>query len=496
MNQQFLPTAGIQGDYELPPETDSSGDVVAYATQPITGVTSGNLGILPEITLGSPQKMPDPTEGASNQRPTNQQLAPSVRATQTNQQPNIVRLAPATSAPTSEYWQTVVVAPVIPVRSVTAEKPVVKKVAPLPTMGGGQVIEEEEARPALIRVIGVFSLLSGGIYGLVALGLTYTAYLLDTSVISIVSTALVGEFSKTYPQFALLPICLSILSVLYIYLGFTIPQGSRRAWIMGLIVFGGGIWLIWGLGNNVLAPLESILGNPKFTAQEPVLQSLSWDMFRWMLLVNWVLVGLVALLLVAYKRFKFPTSRINSRQKWVVAGVSGVLAVVVGGYFTKTFITNQDADLGYTAAAKTAGFHIYRPTALPLGWSQTSKVVINEAPSSVIVGREDFVETFFDHSLASRVQGQPAAQIILRQVDVPAGFDLESFANSLVEPPMTVREVTVGRADGQAGFAVEKPTETHAIRAVVLRTSDNVLLLLSTRAAQIEDLIALANTLD
>lgn len=505
IKQNLTPADQQLPEYNLPPESDYAEAFYPPPAAPQAMGNNTNAQIVPEIALGSPQKIVDQSPPLPNQNlaiPLQPEPTPQF-AVATTQMPQPSSQLSSQPPVTRDYWQTVVVpsqpnifAPVTIPPSPPSTKPIIKaSITPPPALAvGGQVLEEEEEKPKVIILFEWILVGLGGVYGLSALGFTGLAYLIDTSLLSKVSTALAGEFSRAYPLYSLFPLALALMSIVYFYSGFKTRDGSRAAWVIDLITLLGGTVVIFGCGYVVLSPIEKILTNPQFTQQEPLLGALPWEAVNIFLWSQWLILGAWLLLLTSVRQFRFVAQPLEMKKKIIMMVVSCLLIGIVGGYAVKTTMANFDTDLGYKTVAESAGFHIYKPQALPAGWAQTSLMSINSTPGSVIVGRDDFVEVYFDRTLSARVQGQPSAQIIVRQIDVPAGFDVKTFAQTLVDAPVTVETIPVKRADGQIGYAVEKLAEAYAIRALALKTSDNVLILLSTRGAQIEDMVALVNS--
>jgi len=154
-----------------------------------------------------------------------------------------------------------------------------------------------------------------------------------------------------------------------------------------------------------------------------------------------------------------------------------------------------DKDMNFQATSKEAGFHVYRINDSEKNWQQVAKFKVNQSPSSLLIGRDDFVETGYDLPLTLRIKGRASQMVVVRQIDVPSGFEVNSFAQNLIEGAQ-VKDVQLGRSASGKGVFLEKSEGTGKMTVLTLTTGDNVLLLLSSKGAGINDLIDLANKLN
>lgn len=364
-----------------------------------------------------------------------------------------------------------------------------------PAQVGGAVIEEEEVRPAFITVISIFLLIMACLYGLGGTLGAGLAYVLNLAATGTYSAALTGLFLKSFPQYIILPLMAGLSGVGFLYAGLRVRQGSRKAWITALLIVIICPIMLLFLGRWVMSPINQFLDNPQLTNTVEGLSRLNNPLMQSILSgqLGILLIGLM--LLLSGKLFRFPDRRLGKKATVSVIIFALLTVVPIGGYLGNIAFMNLDTDLGFNATAESAGFHIYRPITLPESWIQVSLFSINRDPSALLVGRDTFAQIVFDKGLKERVSGQPSRPVTVRQIDVPPAFDVQAFAQSVIEGAV-VKPIAVQRAQGQQAYYIEKQAAGGTIRALALVTSDNVLILLSTKEASEDELTAIANTLD
>jgi hypothetical protein len=549
MAQTTSPTGPNLGQFPLPPENDSSAESIRYQASSLNPQAElYNSGVVPELTLGSPKKN---TQISSQLPPVNAsgpsvpQPPPAMTAYQQPQTPQPSSALPSPippahlilpkviTSPVNEYWQTVIVPPAQPtpnpppvpaqinppqatsviekltptrinvpdeikyrsIPTVNQNQKTVKKEVREPIINSAKVIEEEEVRSATVTVLASGYIMIGVGYFLMSLLGVFLVYWLNLASAGAITLPLPNLFIRSEPIVTLLPITLGLASLGFMIVGIKLKSGTRSSWGWALIT---GICfplLILLTSNYSLSPVGQFLSNPQLAAFFSGIDGFDIRNIFPIFTVQLVSLFLPGLLLVFGNQFHYLKPKNPHLNHWWLWGWTILVLLPLIGYLGYSLFMTLDKDLHYKASSQTAGFHVYRPLQFPSGWEQVSYYSINQSPSSLLVGRDDFIEVVFDRNLTNRINGSPTAQVIIREVDVPASFNLTTFTQGVVEGAR-VQETKVQRALGQKGYLIDKSGGNNAIRALALITSDNVLLLLSTKEASETELINIANSMD
>lgn len=508
MSQPNLPpNLGTPPELPIAPENDSSEESIGFGSMLPTAKALSS--VIPELTIGSPQPMPQETQPAA---------------------PVAAVPLPRPSEPIQEHWETVVVnppaqtavpapppppPPPVPIAPTIIEKlaappmvlnypapsPIQAPTAPVeleqpPSQMGGEVLEEEEVRPKIVRFSSYGFMAMGGLYALGALSLTGLGAMITTGIRGQTNNPVPAEFIYYYPITAWLPILLALAAGIFIIVGTFIGQGTRKAWWWGVIAVFGLPLIIVATGGWSIKPIVQVLNQPQLIRNQEILNNIQADFLTNSLNAALLPIILGLMLLVGLKAWHYPAVAIGTITKGMLAGLIVLLVGGVIGLYAYLYFLSSDGDYGYSQVRQAVSFKVYRPVQLPEGWSYATRLFLNTAKGSLLVGRDDFVEVSFDHSLPLRLQGMPSAAVTLREIDVPSGFDMTTFAQTVIDTPNRVEEIAVTRAQGQKGFSIEKNNPTGTIRVLTLMTGDNVLLLLSSKTASIEEMVRLANSLD
>jgi hypothetical protein len=504
----------------LLPETDSSLEAVnwgAYdeSTQSALNPALYHYGVVPEMSLASPtvrQTAARPVPAPVNQ-PRPDSLPPSPPVPATGSDPKPIRLV---TVPVQPMTPKQVIAPLalrdganqnpepvsvlpqwLPEKKAVGQQPVLPQPKkPAATVLDSRIVEENEIRPVVVNVV---SWISYGVAAiLLAMWIIYAGVLasIESILVGSLKAPVWGSFLSTYPIFAILLNVLGLVLTGLVFLGQLVKDGSRRSlyWLMAVIFLGGLVILI--LGKIVTAPIGRLFQNPQLTGGSELLSSLSESWFSGSI---YLIVGSLAVFLVIcillLSRFKYAKASIKGLSAWLIGSVTiiGFLMSLVPVITSVVLAVNTD--YGYVETNNSAGFQVYRPSELPLGWVQVDQFHLNDDAGALLVGRNEFVQSSYDISLARRIEGMPSQLITMRQIEVPSGFDMESFTKTIVEGAR-IEKVSIAAAKNQEAYLLENIEGGITIRALAYITGDNVLILFSSKLATLNSLVDLATVVD
>ncbi len=530
MSQTDLPRAGFSLVLSAPPETDSSADAVGFPPSEPAGHNQG-LAIVPEMTVGSPKKEAKIEAEKINSPVTRNQSAEKNNVSllkdyqpQRQLNPPLTNQIPSGGDELAredkrQYWKTEIIPTAVPAAKMTATppspppipiplippekapilpKPTVelKVVKEVPKVGiRGTIVNEEEIRPARVTVVSILFLLMSGFYGVLAWVTSLAVRWLNTAVNGLTKEPIDSLFIKNFPEYSLMPLAIALASATLWWIGIDLKQGTKKGAWKGLVASLFWPLLIFGLNQWVGVILTRFLSNPQLLTS--LINTSGFDL-RGLLPIYSAQIAFIigaGMILMAWVGFKYPSKKKKEGKSQLVKWVRWGLVTPVVVYLGLVNWLALDKDMNFQATSKEAGFHVYRINDSEKNWQQVAKFKVNQSPSSLLIGRDDFVETGYDLPLTLRIKGRASQMVVVRQIDVPSGFEVNSFAQNLIEGAQ-VKDVQLGRSASGKGVFLEKSEGTGKMTVLTLTTGDNVLLLLSSKGAGINDLIDLANKLN
>jgi len=155
------------------------------------------------------------------------------------------------------------------------------------------------------------------------------------------------------------------------------------------------------------------------------------------------------------------------------------------------YIRANDTDYGFNKAKSEVSYHIYKPTLTAGGLVNATKFITNKE----LAGKQNAIQVTYDVPLTDLVKEGKGKIIVLKQIGVESGFDLNSFASTEVKNASSQQTVNLAVALNQKAFLIQRKLEKIDLNFLTYITNDNVLILLSSPHASVDELIQFAQSL-
>lgn len=209
--------------------------------------------------------------------------------------------------------------------------------------------------------------------------------------------------------------------------------------------------------------------------------------------IIWIIT--LILLLVYRKNFILTDKPMTSISKLFII----LFALVFFGYnLYSTAIIYYKAynpDYEYEQMLKQVDFHINKPSILPGNRVQDSKFYFSEKE---FAGKNNAVKVVYTIPLSNQLKSNGPKPIILTQVKMDAGFNLEQFIlheNEKTGPNIKVTPVVLSNWPTQPSFTVYRQLVNSNYAALYALTPDNVLIFMVTMGDTVENLSKMAQSL-
>ena len=112
-----------------------------------------------------------------------------------------------------------------------------------------------------------------------------------------------------------------------------------------------------------------------------------------------------------------------------------------------------------------------------------------------LAGKQNAIQVTYDVPFTDLVKEGKGKIIVLKQIGVESGFDLNSFASTEVKNASSQQPINLAVALNQKAFLVQRKLEKIDLNFLTYITNDNVLILLSSPYASVDELIQFAQSL-
>lgn len=198
----------------------------------------------------------------------------------------------------------------------------------------------------------------------------------------------------------------------------------------------------------------------------------------------------VILLAFSYKKFHFNNDHLSKKVKVFLIIIAFVVFIPTGLIIFSDYAKSLDTDYGYIKAKATVNYHIYKPSSLPNNLTYATKFISGKE----LVNKQTAVQVAYDIPFDQLMKGEKPKTIILKQVDVESGFNLDTFAATFVKDA-NLQKIVLPNALNQTGYLSQKKLGNSTLNAIVYLTKDNVLITFISPKATAEELTQLAESL-
>jgi len=347
----------------------------------------------------------------------------------------------------------------------------------------------EEEKPKMVKTISTLFFLIAILYIMSTVSMAGIIVIMDRAM---GSGELVFSFLKYFPTFGFIPILFSLVTVIFFFAALKIRNGSEFSFWLGvitLLIIPLPVALLsqtlmftfvnlatsfkGGTGENIpiipFNPANLRFGDPIFILS---------------------FIALV-LLIVSIKKFNFVNEPLSKKVKIFLTLLIFILVLPTFLVVSLGYIRANDTDYGFNKAKSEVSYHIYKPTLTAGGLVNATKFITNKE----LAGKQNAIQVTYDVPFTDLVKEGKGKIIVLKQIGVESGFDLNSFASTEVKNASSQQPINLAVALNQKAFLVQRKLEKIDLNFLTYITNDNVLILLSSPYASVDELIQFAQSL-
>ena len=350
------------------------------------------------------------------------------------------------------------------------------------------VYSPAKEKPKIIKTISVLIFLIASLYILSTVSLLGIIIIMERSM---GAGDLVFSFLKYFPTFGIIPIMFSFVTFFFFYLAFKIRNGSKFSFWFGipsLLIFPA---FVAFLSQILMSPFVKLATSYNYSDKSIPSFPLNPSNLRFVDPIFILSIISVVLIAISFKKFHFNNDPISNKVKVFLALVAVILIIPTVSIISIDYLKAQDTDYGYTKVKTAAGYHIYKPSSVPNGLTYTTKFILGKE----LAGKQTAVQVAYDIPLNELMKGVQSKPIVVKQVEVESGFNLETFATTFIKDT-TPQKITLSKAVNQTGYLSQKKLGNSTLSAIIYLTNDNVLIALISPKASSEELTQLAELLE
>ena len=149
------------------------------------------------------------------------------------------------------------------------------------------------------------------------------------------------------------------------------------------------------------------------------------------------------------------------------------------------YIKAADTDYGYASAKSLVGYHVYKPSSLPLDLVNATRFVSGKD----LAGKNNAIQVFYDAPFTAPVTDGPPKIVVLKQVGVGSDFNLATFASTSVKDSESPQFVALPTALNQEAYFIQKKQSKWGLSVLTFLTSDNVLIYINALGSDKQELL-------
>lgn len=345
-----------------------------------------------------------------------------------------------------------------------------------------------EEKPKIIKTISALIFLIASLYILSTVSMLGIIVIMEHSM---GAADLVFSFLKYFPTFGIIPIMFSFVTFFFFYLAFKIRNGSKFSlWlaVSSLLIIP---TLAAIFSQIIISPIVKLVAGYDSSVKSIPSSYLSLSNLRFGDPIFVLAVISLVLIAISFKRFHFHNDPISNKAKVFLALVAFILIIPSVSVVSLDYVKSQDTDYGYTKAKTAAGYHIYKPSPVPNGLTYASKFILGKE----LAGKQTAVQVAYDIPFDELMRNGQSRLIVVKQVEVETGFNLDAFASTFVKDA-SLQKITLSKAVNQTGYLLQKKLGNSELNAIAYLTNDSVLITLMSPKATSEELIEFAESLE
>ena len=362
-----------------------------------------------------------------------------------------------------------------------------------PIVIGGSVLHQESVAGSLLKAVSAGLVINGLWFWILTALTLYLIELGNQAATGFSETGITGQFLAAYPLAGLVAGGYAVAAIVSFLAAIKNSTAAKGAW--NLAVSAGLLSLLAAGAASMTSQMALQNGSVYLRAAiERYYPGLPYPLLWQIAGLGGLLgLGLTPLTLIAKKDYRADANNLKSRY-WLVYALAGTGTLcMVAAYLVYQGVAAFDKSHGLTELDAVVSYHVYQAPKAPGARTPKTRFGINMDKSSLMVGRDDFVEVIYDYPLPKRVGLKAESERTIRQIQVGQPFDLQTFSSSLLSGAEVV-PAQVTTADQQRAYIIQS-SSGRPLNALAMLTPDSVLVLLSSVTADTSELISMAESL-
>lgn len=343
----------------------------------------------------------------------------------------------------------------------------------------------EEEKPKMIKTIST-------LFSLIAI-LYIASTMTMAGIVAIMDRAAGGagvvfSFLKYFPTFGFIPILFSLVTLVFFFAALKIRNGSKFSFWLGVTTLLVVPLPAAFLSQTLMSPFVNWATNFKENIP-PFLLNVNL-LFR---APEFILVFIaLVLLVISFRKFHFINEPLSKKAKIFLTFLFFIFVLPAFLVVSLGYIRASDTDYGFTKAKSEVSYRVYKSTLAPEGLVTATKFITNKE----LGGRQDAIQVVYDVPFTELLKEEKSKMIVLKQVGVEPGFDLQSYVSSTIKDSSSLQPVSLPMAKNQSAFLIERKIgDASVISFLIYITQDDVLIDIAGPYATKERLVQFAESL-
>jgi len=346
-----------------------------------------------------------------------------------------------------------------------------------------------EEKPRIVKTISALFFLISILYIMGTVSMAGIIVIMDRTM---GSGELVFSFLKYFPTFGFIPLLFSLVTLLFSFAALKIRNGSKFSLWLGIIILSSVPLPVAFLSQTLMSPFVNLATNFKGGTGENT-PTIPFNLANLRFEDPIFILSFIALvlLIISFKKFNFVNEPLSKIAKIFLTLLFFVLVLPTFLVVSLGYIRANDTDYGFAKAKSEVSYHVYKPTLTAGGLVNATKFITNKE----LAGKHNAIQVTYDIPFTDLVKEGKGKMIVLKQVGVESGFDLDSFVSSEVKNSSSQQPINLAVAINQKAFLIQRKLEKIDLNFLAYVTNDNVLIFLSSHQASVDELIQFAQSL-
>jgi len=302
---------------------------------------------------------------------------------------------------------------------------------------------------------------------------------------------LVFSFLKHFPTFGIIPILFSLITLFFFYVAFKVRGGSKFSFWLGI----GSIFIPLPtafLSQMLMSPFVKLATRFDNATSDNIptvpINPINLRFGDPIFVLSFIAL---VLLITSFKKFHFVNHKLSKKVRVFLITLAVILVLPTLSILSYKYIRANDTDYGFNKAQSEVKYRVHKPTTIPSGLTYATKFITNKE----LAGKQNAVQVAFDIPFNELAKGESPKVIVLKQIGVEPGFNLELFISTEVKDS-TSEPISFPIALDQKAYFLQKKLGTSDLNFFTFITQDNVLIFIASPKTSRDELISFAESLN